>query len=87
MNHGFKLHTDGTLEIIVPNGVKVGRVFVLETGTQNGLLYYPEDNAPDTNVGELISKQMAIEAFERNEEYNADIPNRADGVSHKRIRW
>ena len=28
----------------------------------------------------LISRQTAIEALERDEEYNADIPNRADGV-------
>lgn len=43
MNHGFKLHPDGTLEIIMPKGVKVGRVFVLEAGTQNGGLYYPSE--------------------------------------------
>lgn len=27
-----------------------------------------------------ISRQMAIEALERDEEYNVDIPDRADGV-------
>lgn len=64
MNHGFKLHTDGTLEIIVPNGVKVGRVFVLEAGTQNGSLYYPEGDAPDINVGDIISRQEIFRAFE-----------------------
>ena len=28
MNHGFKLHHDGTLEITMPKGKKIGRVFV-----------------------------------------------------------
>lgn len=42
MNHGFKLHPDGTLEITMPKGEKVGRVFVCEEGTQNGALYYSD---------------------------------------------
>jgi hypothetical protein len=44
MNHGFKLHPDGTLEITMPKGKKVGRVLVCEEGTQNGALYYPESD-------------------------------------------
>lgn len=54
MNHGFKLHTDGTLEITMPKGVKVTRVLVCEEGTQDGRLYYPESDVPDTNVGAMI---------------------------------
>ena len=42
MNHGFKLHPDGTLEITMPKGKKVTRVLVCEAGTQNGSLYYPD---------------------------------------------
>lgn len=40
MNHGLKLHPDGTLEITMPKGKKVGRVLVCEAGTQNGKLFY-----------------------------------------------
>ena len=42
MNHGLKLHPDGTVEITMPKGKKVGRVLVCEAGTQNGSLYYPD---------------------------------------------
>lgn len=42
MNHGFKLHPDGTLEITMPKGKKVSRVLVCEAGTQNGTLMYPD---------------------------------------------
>ena len=42
MNHGFKLHPDGTLEITMPKGKKVGRVLVCEAGTCIGRLYYPD---------------------------------------------
>ena len=80
VNHGLKLHPDGTLELTMPKDKKVTRVLVCEAGTQNGKLYYPEPDVPDINVGDMISRQMAIEALERDEEYNADIPNRADGV-------
>jgi len=52
MNHGFKLHPDGTLEITMPKGVKVGRVLVKEEGTQDGALYCSKD-VPDTNVGDI----------------------------------
>ena len=44
MNHGFKLHPDGTLEITMPKGKKVGRVLVCEAGTCIGRLYYPESD-------------------------------------------
>lgn len=47
MNHGLKLHPDGTLELTMPKGKKVGRVLVCEAGTQNGKLYYPEDVEPE----------------------------------------
>ena len=53
MNHGLKLHPDGTLEITMPKGKKVGRVLVCEAGTQNGSLYYPERDVPDINVGDI----------------------------------
>lgn len=42
MNHRFKLHPDGTLEITMPKGKKVSRVLVCEAGTQNGTLMYPD---------------------------------------------
>ena len=42
MNHGFKLHSDGTLEITIPKGVKVSRVLVQEEMSQNGALYYSD---------------------------------------------
>lgn len=42
MDHGFKLHPDGTLEITLPRGKKVGRVLVCEAGTQNGQIYYSD---------------------------------------------
>ena len=35
MNHGFKLHPDSTLEITMPNGKKIGRVFVGEAERGN----------------------------------------------------
>lgn len=44
MNHGLKLHPDGTLEITMPKDKKVTRVLVCEAGTQNAKLYYPEIN-------------------------------------------
>jgi len=47
MDHGFKLHPDGTLEITLSQGTNVGRVLVCEAGTQNGSLYYPESDVPD----------------------------------------
>lgn len=31
-------------------------------------------------MNDLISRQAAIDALKRDEEYNEDIPNRADGV-------
>lgn len=60
MNHGLKLHPDGTLEITMPKGKKVGRVLVCEAGTQNGSLYYPERDVLDTN--DVIYRQDAIDA-------------------------
>ena len=42
MNHGFKLHPDGTLEITMPKGKKVSRVLVCEAGTKYGTLMYPD---------------------------------------------
>ena len=59
MNHGLKLHPDGTLEITMPKGKKVGRVLVCEAGTQNGSLYYPERDVLDTN--DVIYRQDAID--------------------------
>lgn len=44
MNHGLKLHQDGTLEIILPKGKKVSKVLIGESGKQG--LYY--------QYGELI---------------------------------
>lgn len=52
MNHGFKLHPDGTLEITMPKGKKVGRVLVCEAGTQVGRLYYPEVDTEERNDNE-----------------------------------
>lgn len=40
IDHGLKMHSDGTLEITMPEGVNVGRVLVNEAGTQYGALYY-----------------------------------------------
>jgi len=92
MNHGFKLHSDGTLEITIPKGVKVSRVLVQEEMSQNGALYYSDglmeqykwerdiaisqlkdlgyelgekprkSDVPDTNIGDMISRQAAIDA-------------------------
>lgn len=42
MNHGLKLHPDGTLELTMPKDKKVTRVLVCEAGTQNAKLYYEE---------------------------------------------
>lgn len=53
MNHGLKLHPDGTLEITMLKGKKVTRVLVCEAGTQNGSLYYPECDVPEINVGDI----------------------------------
>ena len=64
MNHGFKLHPDGTLEITMPKGVKVGRVLVCEEGAQDGALYYREGDVPNTNDGDTISRQEMLRAFE-----------------------
>jgi len=63
MNHGFKLHPDGTLEITMPKGVKVGRVLVREEGAQDGALYCSKD-VPDTNSGDTISRRGFLRAFE-----------------------
>ena len=63
MNHGFKLHPDGTLEITMPKGKKVGRVLVCEEGSRDGALYYRDGDVPDINVGDMISRQSAIDAF------------------------
>lgn len=52
MNHGFKLHPDGTLEITMPKGKKVSRVLVCEAGTQVGRLYYPEVDTEERNDNE-----------------------------------
>ena len=60
MNHGLKLHPDGTLEITMSKGKKVGRVLVCEAGTQNGSLYYPECDVLDTN--DVIYRQDPIDA-------------------------
>ena len=42
VNHGLKLHPDGTLELTMPKDKKVTRVLVCEAGTQNAKLFYPE---------------------------------------------
>ena len=79
MNHGFKLHPDGTLEITMPKGKKVGRVLVCEAGTQNGTLMYPDCDDCIKHGGDLecdhvnchkgknadmISRQGILRAFE-----------------------
>jgi len=71
MNHGFKLHPDGTLEITMPKGVKVGRVLVKEEMSQNGALYYRDGGVPDTNVGDIISRQTAIDLWDKYHPYIA----------------
>jgi hypothetical protein len=79
MNHRFKLHPDGTLEITMPKGKKVGRVLVCEAGTQNGTLMYPDCDDCIKHGGDwecdhvhchkgknadMISRQDAIDAAE-----------------------
>lgn len=51
MNHGLKLHPDGTLEITMPKDKKVTRVLVCEAGTQNGSLYYPDAGTAHMVIG------------------------------------
>ena len=51
----YELADDGTLEITVPNGTKVGRVLVSESGTHFGGLYYPDAvDAVEVRHGEWI---------------------------------
>ena len=58
MNHGLKLHPDGTLEITMPKDKEVTRVLVCQAGTQNGKLYYPEINRDTKVIAEIkISKE------------------------------
>ena len=66
MNHGMKLHQDGTLEITIPKGKKVGRVLVCEEGTQNGGLYYP-DEEPERKKGRWIDTGSGQECSECHE--------------------
>lgn len=74
MNHGLKLHPDGTLEITMPKGKKVGRVLVCEAGTQNGSLYYPDENA--MAYDEFIkSMDFAISATNGNDAYSIGMRN------------
>ena len=42
LNHGLKLHQDGTLEIILPKGKKVSKVLIGESGKQGVYYQYGE---------------------------------------------
>lgn len=63
----YELADDGTLEITVPNGTKVGRVLVSEAGTHLGGVYYPDavDYVPmdfhDRCMQTEIRKRMEVE--------------------------
>lgn len=73
INHGMKLHQDGTLEITMPKGVKIGRVLVCEAGTQNGSLYYPEEPTVQDDLLETID--MAINATNTKDVYSLGMRN------------
>jgi len=72
MNHGLKLHPDGTLEITMPKGKKVTRVLVCESGTQNGVLMYPDAMAYDEFIKTM---DFAIEATTGNDAYSIGMRN------------
>lgn len=66
MNHGLKLHPDGTLEITMPKDKEVTRVLVCQAGTQNGKLYYPEINMDTKLIAEVkMSKEDIQDAVDK----------------------
>lgn len=81
MNHGFKLHSDGTLEITMPKGVKVGRVLVKEEGTQDGALYYSdglmEQYKWERDIAISQLKDLGYELGEKPRK--SDVPGTNDG--------
>lgn len=70
MNHGLKLHPDGTLEITMPKDRKITRVLVCEAGTQNAKLFYPESYYEECRqlaewMKELKAKRKQVEILAR----------------------
>ena len=75
IDHGLKLHPDGTLEITMPKGTKIDRVFVREVGEKNGSLYY-SDNHDGMAMDEFCrTMDMAIEATNTDDLYSMGMRN------------
>lgn len=74
MNHGLKIMEDGTLVVTLPKDKAVKRVLVDYSGTQNGTLMYPDENAMAYDEF-LKTMDMAIEATTGNDAYSIGMRN------------
>lgn len=74
MNHGLKIMEDGTLVVTLPKDKAVKRVLVDYSGTQNGTLMYPDENAMAYDEF-LKTMDMAIEATTENDAYSIGMRN------------
>lgn len=69
MNHKFGVHSDGTLEIVVPSGIDIDRVFVRNAATNMGNLYYP-NNIDGVDSDEFIKMlNVGIESTNTDDDY------------------
>lgn len=60
VNHKISIHSDGTLEVTVPEGTDVKRVLVSEAGTNYGSLYYPDEGEENDSKRSIIRNRNNI---------------------------